>query len=93
MNTTYRCPLGLTSHALSAWRDHLLSASERERIGVHVRACEACQRQLEAFEQLAQPLRAERVPQPDERLWGAVSAAMVRARGGRGRMGEDMSTG
>ena len=91
MSTAYQCPLGLPSETLSAWRDRLLPPAEARRISAHVRECHACRERLAGFERLAPPLRAERVPEPDERLWLAVRAGMAgvpqRARVGGGRRG------
>lgn len=89
MSTGYACPLGLTPQQLSAWRDRLAAPEEARRIEAHVRACDACRSWLAEFDRLAEPLRTERVPEPDERLWQAVRMSLVdpSRRGGSGRGG------
>lgn len=78
MNTLYECPLGLSSETLAAWRDEFLPATEARRIAAHVARCDACRARLADFERLAHPLRAERTPEPDERLWLAIRASLAR---------------
>lgn len=69
------CPLGVSERTLSALRDDALSHAEAARLAAHIETCAACRARLSAFDDLASLLRAERAPQPDERLWRAVSAA------------------
>lgn len=69
------CSLGVSERTLSALRDDALSQSEAARLAAHVETCAACRARLAAFDDLASLLRVERPPQPDERLWRAVSAA------------------
>jgi hypothetical protein len=72
------CGLGLTAATLSAWRDAALSLAEMERVGAHIAQCSACQERLAEYNAVARRLRAQRVPEPDERLWRAVRAEMAR---------------
>ncbi|HEX8732519.1 MAG TPA: zf-HC2 domain-containing protein [Ktedonobacterales bacterium] len=69
------CSLGVTTRTLSALRDDALSQVEAARLATHIETCAACQARLAAFDDLAILLRAERAPQPDARLWRAVSTA------------------
>jgi hypothetical protein len=88
MTTLFECPLNLSEATLSAYRDALLPVDEGRRIAAHVRECAACRARLAGFERLARPLRAERAPEPDERLWLAIRAGMAGApqrMGSRGR--------
>jgi Putative zinc-finger len=74
------CTLGLTPTTLSAWRDHTLSAAEAEQFRAHVARCSACRERLADYEAIANTLRAQRAPAPDERLWRGVRAGMAQSR-------------
>ncbi|MDE3229626.1 MAG: hypothetical protein KGO05_07075 [Chloroflexota bacterium] len=69
------CSLGVSERTLSALRDNGVSRGEAARLAAHIETCAACQARLASFDELAATLRAEQAPQPDERLWRAVSAA------------------
>lgn len=71
------CPLGVSERTLSALRDDALSQAEAARLVAHAASCPACRERLSAFENLAAILRSERAPEPDARLWQAVSAAVA----------------
>lgn len=71
------CPLGISERALSALRDDALSQAEAARLATHVAGCAACRARLAAFDDLAAILRSERAPEPDARLWQAVTAAVA----------------
>ena len=72
------CTLGLERKKLSAWRDRALSDADTRLLDAHVGQCEACLARLAEYEALAQALRGDRPPHPDERLWAGVSGAFTR---------------
>ena len=69
------CPLGITERALSSYRDARANRGADDRLAAHVATCPACSARLAAFESLAGILRSEHPPEPDERLWPAITAA------------------
>ncbi|HET9979412.1 MAG TPA: hypothetical protein VFQ32_03140, partial [Ktedonobacterales bacterium] len=71
------CVAGLTTDDLSAWRDETLPADETDRIMAHSANCRVCQERLRGFETVAAALTAQRIPDPDERLWREVRAAIL----------------
>ena len=69
------CSQGVSERTLSALRDEAVSRAEAARLAAHIATCPACRARLNAFDDLAATLRSERPPQPDERLWRAITAA------------------
>jgi hypothetical protein len=69
------CPLGVSERTLSALRDGSVSRGEAERLAAHVATCPACGARLAAFDSLADILLSERPPEPDGRLWPAITTA------------------
>lgn len=69
------CTRGLTAADLSAHRDGASIGGDPDALVAHIANCPACRARLEQMEQLADALRAERTPEPDERLWLAVRRA------------------
>ncbi len=73
-DTMLRCALGVGDRTLSDFRSDGLSAREMERLRAHVAECPACQARLDAFEAMAQTLRAQPEPDDHARLWRNVRA-------------------
>lgn len=69
------CARGLTGADLSAYRDGMPIGGDTGVTDAHIAGCPACRTRMEQLDQLADTLRAERVPEPDERLWQAVRRA------------------
>lgn len=80
IETAPACALGLSHETLSALRDGLLPAEEREWLRAHSATCAACQGRLADFDLIAAQLRGQSVPVPDEGLWHGVQAAIVSPR-------------
>lgn len=69
------CARGLTAADLSAYRDGIIPGGDAAALDAHVAGCPACHTRLEQLDQVGDTLRAERAPEPDERLWQAVRRA------------------
>lgn len=90
------CARGLTGADLSAYRDGMPMRGVGHHAGdldAHIADCPACHARLEQLDQLADTLRAERVPEPDERLWQAVRRAEEAAPARRVGMRWPLGTG
>lgn len=72
-----RCALGVGDRTLSDFRSDGLSAREMERLRAHVAECPACQARLDAFEAMAQALRAQPEPNDHAQLWRNVRASIA----------------
>lgn len=77
------CDLGLTRETVAAWHDGVLAAAEAERLAAHVATCPACRAHRADFEEAERLVREERVPEPDQRLWDSVRAAVPDRSSGR----------
>jgi len=76
-----QCVLNLTHTTLAEYRDEALDAMAMARIVAHTPTCAACQARLAEWDGLEAAIRAQRVPEPNPRLWEDVrGAAMARAR-------------
>ncbi|MFI5272072.1 MAG: zf-HC2 domain-containing protein [Ktedonobacterales bacterium] len=76
MSATHQlCALRLDATQLAAWRDGALGDAQATRMAAHIAGCPACQARLDAELRRDGALRAQHVPQPDERLWRDVRAA------------------
>ena len=64
---------------LGAYADGELDDVLREGVRKHVEACEACRRQLEAFERLDALFRAAGAPEVSEAQWETVSQSLAEA--------------
>lgn len=69
------CTRGLTAADLSAYRDGAPIGDTAAALDAHIAGCPACRARLAQFDHLADALRAERAPEPDERLWQVVRRA------------------
>lgn len=69
------CPLGVSERTLSALRDASVSRVGADRLNAHVATCAACRERLAALDSLADILRSEHPPEPDGRLWPAITTA------------------
>ncbi|HEX5439445.1 MAG TPA: zf-HC2 domain-containing protein [Ktedonobacterales bacterium] len=76
-DTVLRCALGVGDRTLSDFRSDGLSEREMERLEEHVAECAACQARLDAFEAMAQALRAQPEPDDHARLWRNVRASIA----------------
>ena len=77
-STIQGCALGVRSESLSALRDGALRTNEAGELRTHIAGCRACQSRLREYDTLGGALRNERPPEPDERLWQGVRAALRR---------------
>lgn len=63
-DTIPACAEGQTAGALSSWRDGALNPVESERLSRHLTECAACRARLAEYDDIADGLRAIRVPDP-----------------------------
>jgi hypothetical protein len=87
-STIQGCALGVRSETLSALRDGALGINEARALQAHIAGCQACQGRLREYDALGGALRDERPPEPDERLWHGVRAALRRGQRRAGRFGQ-----
>jgi hypothetical protein len=80
---TSDCTLGLTTDALSAWRDGDLGADELQRVREHTASCAACQQRLAGFELVARALARQRELEPGDRVWSALRSRIAAHADGR----------
>lgn len=93
-SNTLACELGIGAETLSAWRDGLLPAGEKERLRAHTPHCDACRRRLAAFDEVAQALRAQRELEPYGRIVEGVRGRLTRpARRSRARSRREIWSG
>ncbi|HEU4784256.1 MAG TPA: zf-HC2 domain-containing protein, partial [Ktedonobacterales bacterium] len=76
-DTMLRCALGVGDRTLSDFRSDGLGGREMERLRAHIAECPACQARLDAFEAMAQALRAQPEPDDHARLWRNVQASIA----------------
>ncbi|HEY7343124.1 MAG TPA: zf-HC2 domain-containing protein [Ktedonobacterales bacterium] len=76
-DTMLRCALGVGERTLSDFRSDGLGQREMARLRAHVAECPACQARLDAFEVMAQALRAQPEPDDHARLWRNVRASIA----------------
>jgi hypothetical protein len=82
------CALGVRSETLSALRDGALQTNETRALQAHIAGCRACQNRLREYDTLGGALQSERPPEPDERLWQGVRAALRRGSRRASRFGQ-----
>jgi hypothetical protein len=89
-DTTLQCALGVGDRTLSDFRSDGLTPEHMKHLQTHVARCAACQARLDAFEAMAQALRAQPGPNDHARLWRnvqtsiAAASAQIAARHARG---------
>jgi hypothetical protein len=77
------CALGLTTDALSAWRDGGFHGDEEQRIRQHATTCAACQQRLNGFATVARALERQRELEPGDRIWRSVQDRLASQTRGR----------
>ncbi|HEY7022043.1 MAG TPA: hypothetical protein VH349_13065 [Ktedonobacterales bacterium] len=77
------CTLGLTTEALSAWRDGGFRGDEEQRIRQHATTCAACQQRLDGFATVARALERQQELEPGDRVWRSVQDGLASQTRGR----------
>jgi len=75
--TMLRCALGVGDRTLSDFRSDGLTPEHMQHLRAHIAECPACQARLDAFEALAQALRAQPEPDDHAQLWRNVRASIT----------------